>query len=130
MFAHTKEEARENRRNLLSQPLITEEVRVAVILWLAWASWLASFVIVFLRATGAISQQFGPLALLTIGMAVAASLSRGRTLQTETLEQVFKAGAKIGLDAGSERKLAEDVANNVTANLQHKGNQTRQGGGY
>lgn len=106
---------------------LKQEDRERIALYLAWFLWSSTAVLVALRSLEIIPQHSSSAALLTIGGAVAASLTRGRMRLTTTITRVFEAGLKVGLDAGSEKRLAKDVAEQVTEKLESS---SRQSGSF
>ncbi|MFF5973765.1 hypothetical protein ACFY7C_19775 [Streptomyces sp. NPDC012769] len=73
--------------------ILGSEYRYRNTLILAHAAWWSSLGLVLLRAFDVIPQQLGSIALLTVGIGVASSLSVARHRQTESLVKVFQAGA-------------------------------------
>jgi hypothetical protein len=62
---------------------------------LAHAGWWGTVAIVGLRAAEVIPQSLGSMALLTLGVAVTASLSLSRMRLSETMTQVLLVGAQM-----------------------------------
>lgn len=72
--------------------ITADENRYAVTMAIAQVAWWASFVLVLLRALDLLEQHLSSLAILTVGVGIAASLSLGRMRLTKTITTVFQAG--------------------------------------
>lgn len=86
---------------------LAEDDRRKATLGLAWAGWVGTGVLVILRATELVPMAWGSVAILTIGVAIAASLARSRMRLTDTIVGVFEVGVNA---ANDEREaLREEV---------------------
>lgn len=92
MIRTMSEDQRPTRRISSS---ISEDVRRTVSLWLAWVMWTTTVVLVILRVLEITPTRFTGLSLLTTGVAVAASLSRGRMRLADTIAETFETGLKV-----------------------------------
>ena len=75
---------------------LTEDQRRAVSLWLAWVMWSSTATLTLLRAVGVMPAQYGAITVLTIGVAIAASLSRSRMRLADAFAETFETGLKVG----------------------------------
>lgn len=79
----------------MTNPLATltaDENRYGVTLGTAITGWALTALLVLLRAFDVLVQRWGTLSILTVGVAIAASLSLGRMKLTKTITTVFQAG--------------------------------------
>ncbi|MEU3052297.1 hypothetical protein [Streptomyces griseus] len=72
--------------------LVDEDYRYPLTLTVAHIGWWGTVIIVLLRATEIIPPQWGLIAVLTIGIAVTASLSLSRMRFAKTIAGVFQTG--------------------------------------
>ncbi|MGW0682847.1 hypothetical protein ACWD2L_05730 [Streptomyces sp. NPDC002754] len=72
--------------------LTADENRYRVTMATALTAWLVTAVLVLLRALDVLNQHLSSIAILTVGVAIAASLSLGRMKLTKTITTVFQAG--------------------------------------
>lgn len=92
-------------------------------MFVAHASWVSTAGIVLARAFQVIPQQFGTLAVLTLGFGVASSVSISRFRLTDAITQVFR----IGLTADappSDHKYADELIHHLSSCNTCKGGTT------
>jgi hypothetical protein len=77
-------------------PLANNDYRKALIL--AHLGWWSTAAIVIMRPLGLIPMQYGSVAVLTLGFAVAASLALSRMRLGKTISQVFQTGMTLAVN--------------------------------
>lgn len=81
--------------NRWAKPFATNDYRRTMLL--AHLGWWGTALLALLRAFNLIPIAFGSFALLTLGMAVAASLALSRMRLSETISQVFQVGLQSAI---------------------------------
>jgi hypothetical protein len=94
---------------------MAEDDRRKASLVLAYGGWLSSGVIVMLRAVEVVPTAWGSTALLTIGVAIAASLARSRMRLTDTIVGVFEAGVRTADEERQALRREVQAVRNLVA---------------